>query len=40
VTNASIMGGLPRRDLWLLPLISVLTVFTLVVGVEIASRII
>jgi hypothetical protein len=32
------MGGLPRRDLWLLPLIAGLTVFVLLMGAELASR--
>jgi hypothetical protein len=32
------MGGLPRRDLWLLPLIAGLTVFVLLAGAELVSR--
>jgi hypothetical protein len=32
--------GLPRRDIWLLPLISILTVLGLFVGAEVASRLI
>jgi hypothetical protein len=32
------MGNLPRRDLWLLPLIACMTVFVLLAGAELASR--
>ena len=32
------LGGLPRRDLWLLPLISLTTVAVLLIGAEIAAR--
>jgi hypothetical protein len=34
------LGGLPRRDLWLLPLISVLTLCIPVGGAELAARLI
>lgn len=34
------MGGLPRRDLWLLPLISGLTALCLLGGAEVAARLI
>ena len=34
------LGGLPRRDFWLLPLISVLTIGAPVVGAELAARLI
>jgi hypothetical protein len=34
------MGGLPRRDLWLLPLISVLTALGLLAGAEVVSRLV
>lgn len=33
------MGGLPPRDLWLLPLISIATLIVLLVGAEVGSRI-
>lgn len=33
-----VLGGLPRRDLWLLPLISLSTMIVLLVGAELAAR--
>lgn len=32
------LGGLPRRDLWLLPLISLSTMVVLLIGAEVAAR--
>jgi hypothetical protein len=32
------MGGLPLRDLWLLPLVAVLTVIAMLAGAEAAAR--
>ena len=36
----AVMGGLPRRDLWLLPLIMLATVLALLIGAELAARVI